>query len=81
MKRGQINPLFIILTILIIITIFLIGYIVVSFWSNDKNDNNQSKNLTRIDQIEDAIEHSLNQTDGPSEECNDECSARGLKEG
>lgn len=74
MKRGLTNLPVIILSILVIITLSVIIYFIWFQDILDLDNPNDLENVTRMDQIDDAVRHGVDQPF-----CSDECSARGLK--
>jgi len=77
-KKGQSNISIIILSILIIIVLIVLSFVLVKYFKQDKDDINRLENFTRMEQIDDSIQHNISLTNNPPT-CEDECSARGLR--
>ncbi|MBU2104414.1 MAG: hypothetical protein KKF67_01395, partial [Nanoarchaeota archaeon] len=76
-KRAQFNLPLVTLIILFILLIFL-SFLFFKSIQDDKENINNLKDLTRMEQIDDSIQHNISLTNNLPN-CQDECSARGLK--
>ncbi|MFA6022465.1 MAG: hypothetical protein WC781_00070 [Candidatus Pacearchaeota archaeon] len=77
-KRGQIKVLLIILFILIAIVLTLFFLFIWPYFFHPPDKPEDLQNITRIEQIDDSIQHNITLTSNPAN-CKDECSAKGLK--
>jgi hypothetical protein len=77
-KKAQLKILVFLILVLVILASLLVAFLFFKNHNEEDNRDNLLENLTRMEQLDDAVQHYINLTNNPPS-CQDECSAKGLK--